>query len=141
MATRDEEAARWRAISRNSRKAAQHLLEAECYRSSISRVYYAAYGGDQAITSALIRQGITLAHDGNNPSHISLPTLVLNNLTFLPPTARFDLNRALRRLYGARIEADYNCTTLSDRTVAVNSLRDLRHILLLMGTDRKEADQ
>ena len=81
MATREEEAAQWRAISRNNRKAAQRLLEVGCYRSSASRAYCAAYA---AVTSALIRQGITLAHDGNNPSHISLPVLVLNNLTFLP---------------------------------------------------------
>ncbi len=73
MATREEEAEQWRLISLNSRKAAQHLLEAECYRSSISRSYYAAYA---AITSALIRQGITLGHGGNNPGHAGLPIYV-----------------------------------------------------------------
>jgi len=55
MATREEESARWRAISRDRRKAAQRLLKAECYRSSISRSYYAAYA---AITGALVAQGI-----------------------------------------------------------------------------------
>ncbi len=135
MATRDEEAAQWRAISRNSRKAAQHLLEAGCYRSSISRAYYAAYA---AITSALIRQGITLAHDGNNPSHISLPTLVLNNLTFLPLTARFDLNRALRRLYGMRVEADYNAAAIVTGAVVVETLRDMNRILALLAIEETD---
>ena len=77
MPTREEEAEQWRLISLNSRKAAQHLLEAECYRSSVSRAYYAAYS---ALTAALIRQGITLGYGGNNPGHAGLPVLVVNNL-------------------------------------------------------------
>ena len=135
MATREEEAARWRAISRDSRKAAQRLLEAGCCRSSVSRAYYAAYA---AITSALIRQGITLAHDGNNPSHISLPVLVLNNLTFLPLTARFDLNRALRRLYAERVEADYNAAAIVNGGVVIETLRDMNRILTLLDIEETE---
>jgi len=135
MATREEEAARWRAISRDSRKAAQRLLEVGCYRSSVSRAYYAAYA---AITSALIRQGITLAHDGNNPSHISLPLLVLNNLTFLPLTARFDLNRALRRLYAERVEADYNAAAIVNGGVVIETLRDTNRILTLLDIEETE---
>ena len=135
MATREEEAARWRAISRDSRKAAQRLLEVGCCRSSVSRTYYAAYA---AITSALIRQGITLAHDGNNPSHISLPLLVLNNLTFLPLTARFDLNRALRRLYAERVEADYNAAAIVNGGVVIETLRDTNRILTLLDIEETE---
>ena len=135
MATREEEAARWRAISRDSRKAAQRLLEVGCCRSSVSRAYYAAYA---AITSALIRQGITLAHDGNNPSHISLPVLVLNNLTFLPLTARFDLNRALRRLYAERVEADYNAAAIVNGGVVIETLRDTNRILTLLDIEETE---
>lgn len=135
MATREEEAARWRAISLNSRKAAEKLLEAECYRSSVSRAYYTAYA---AITSVLIRQGITLAHDGNNPNHISLPTRVLNNLTFLPLTTRFDLNKALRRLYAARIEADYNSDAAVNGAVVFEALRDMNRILTLLATEETE---
>ena len=135
MPTREEEAARWQAISRYSRRAAQRLLEVGCYRSSVSRAYYAAYS---AITSALIRQGITLAHDGNNPSHISLPVLVLNNLTFLPLTARFDLNRALRRLYGERVEADYNAAATVNGAINIEALRDMNRILTLLDIEEME---
>ncbi len=126
MPTREEEAAQWREISRNSRKAAQRLLEAECYRSCVSRAYYAAYA---AITSALVQQGITLAYQGNNPSHLSLPALVVNNLTFLPLTIRFDLNKALRRLYAARIGADYDPAADVGEAAALAMLRDLTRIL------------
>ncbi len=129
MPTREEEAEQWQAISFNSRKAAQRLLESECYRSSISRSYYAAYS---AITSVLIRQGITLGHGGNNPGHAGLPVLVVNNLTFLPLTVRYDLNKALRRLYRARIDADYDPFVKVDEATALAMLRDLNFVYVLL---------
>lgn len=137
MATRDEEAAQWRAISRNSRKAAQHLLEAECYRSSASRAYYAAYA---AIMSALVQQGITLGHGGSNPGHAGLPVYVLNNLTTLPMESRFEINKALRRLYRGRAEADYIAAAVVDEAAAKRSIRDLSRVLQLLGQERRGED-
>lgn len=126
MATRDDEAAQWKVISRSSRRAAQHLLEVDCCRSSISRAYYAAYA---ALTSALIAQGITFGQGGNNPGHAGLPVYILNNLTALPLTRRFDLNKSVRRLYAARIQADYVAFSTEDRAAALNALRELSLIL------------
>lgn len=134
MPTRDEEAEQWRAMSFNSRKAAQHLLEAECYRSSVSRAYYAVYS---AITSTLIRQGITLGHGGNNPGHAGLPVYVLNNLTLLPLITRFEINKALRRLYRERAEADYVAAAAVDNAAAKKALRDLNRVLQLLGIERR----
>ena len=134
MPTRDEEAEQWQLISLNSRKAAQHLLVTDCYRSSISRSYYAAYS---AVTSALIRQGITLGHGGNNPGHAGLPALVVNNMTLLPQTARYDLNKALRRLYRARVEADYAAVVVVDNAAAKRSLRDLARVFQILGLEYK----
>ena len=129
MATR-EEAERWLAISFNSRKAAQQLLVMECYRSSISRSYYAAYS---AVTSMLVRQGITLGYGGSNPGHAGLPALVVDNLTLLPLTARFDLNKSLRRLYRARAEADYAAAIVVNNAAAKRSIRDLARVFQLLG--------
>ncbi len=137
MPTREEEAGPWQAISFNSRKAAQRLLEAECYRSSVSRSYYAAYS---AVTSALVRQGITLGHGGNNPGHAGLPVYVLNNLTLLPLVTRFEINKALRRLYRARAEADYVAAATVDNAAARRMLRDLNRVLQLLGIERKEGN-
>lgn len=134
MTTRDQEAAWWQAISLNSRKAAQRLLEVECYRSSISRAYYAAYA---AVTGELIRQGITLAHHGNNPSHGGLPSHILNNLNTLPMTTRFYVNKAIRRLYVVRVAADYVAAANADRAAATNAIRDLGRILQALGTDKR----
>ena len=134
MATRREEAERWRAISRESRKAGQRLLEVGCYRSSVSRAYYAAYS---AITSALIRQGITLGYGGNNPGHAGLPAYVLNNLTTLSMPSRFEINKALRRLYAARIGADYHADSDVGERAALGMLRDLDLILTLLSMNER----
>ena len=135
MPTRDKDALLWQAISRDSRKAAQHLLEVGCCRSSISRAYYAAYA---ALTSALIEQGITFGQGGNNPGHAGLPVYILNNLTALPLTRRFDLNKSVRRLYRARAEADYVAAAVVDSAAAKRAIRDLSRILQLLGADTKE---
>jgi|GEM_PF-1271458 len=137
MATREEEAARWRAISRDSRKAAQRLLEVGCYRSSVSRAYYAAYAG---ITSALVQQRITLGYGGNNPGHAGLPVYVLNNLTTLSMVSRFEINKALRRLYRARAEADYVAAAVVDVAATKRSVRDLGRVLQLLGVEREGRD-
>ena len=134
MPAREEEAQQWQAISLNSRKAAQRLLETDCHRSCISRAYYAAYS---ALTAALIRQGITLGYGGNNPGHAGLPVLVVNNLTSLPLTARFDLNKALRRLYRARVEADYAAIIVVDNAAAKRSIRDLARVFQILGLEHK----
>ena len=137
MPTREEEAARWRASSLDSRKAAQRLLEVECYRSSVSWAYYAAYS---AITSALIQQGITLGYGGNNPGHAGLPGYVLNNLTTLPLVTRFEINKATRRLYRARVESDYVAAALIDKSAAKRATRDMGRVLQLLGMERAGED-
>ena len=109
-------------------------MEDECYRSSVSRSYYVAYS---AITSALIHQGITLGYGGNNPGHAGLPVLVVNNLTSLPLTVRYDLNKALRRLYRARVEADYAAVIVVDNAAAKRSIRDLARVFQILGLEYK----
>ena len=132
MPTHDEDAEQWQAMSLNNRRAAQRLLETECYRSSVSRAYYAAYS---ALTAALIHQGITLGYGGNNPGHAGLPVLVVNNLTSLPLTARYDLNKSLRRLYRAQVEADYAAVVVVDNAAAKRSIRDLARVFQILGLE------
>ena len=132
MATREEEAQQWQIIGLNSRKAAQHFLDLECYRSSVSRAYYAAYA---AVTSELVRQGITFGQGSNNPGHAGLPIYILNNLNMLPITVRFEVNKSVRRMYRARIEADYVAAADMDKAAALRVLRDLSRILQLLGAE------
>jgi len=61
---------------------------------------------------------------------------VLNNLTLLPLTVRFEINKALRRLYRARAEADYVAAAVVDNAAAKKTLRDLNRVLQLLGIER-----
>ncbi|MGI4788104.1 MAG: hypothetical protein ACRYFS_04560 [Janthinobacterium lividum] len=74
---------------------------------------------------------------GNNPGHAGLPVYVLNNLTLLPLVTRFEINKALRRLYRARAEADYVAAAIVDKPAAKKMLRDLSRVLQLIGIERK----
>ena len=134
MATREEEAQQWQDISRNSRKAAQRLLDLECYRSSVSRAYYAAYA---AVTSELVARGLLFAQARSNPDHAGLPAYVLNNLGTLAQTTRFDINRAIRRLYALRIDADYVAEATLDRAMALSALHDLGRVFIGLGLENK----
>lgn len=120
--------ATWAQMALNNSKAAKELLNAECYRSSISRAYYAAYC---AITSQLAGK-YTFPFGGNNPSHPDLPILVMHNLPALPEYKRREIRQAIRKLWKARVEADYGPQAYIDRNFALGSLRDANRILLLL---------
>ena len=120
--------ATWAEMSVDNRKAAQNLLDAECYRSSISRAYYTAYC---AITSQLAGK-YTFPFGGNNPSHPDLPNMILNNLPALPEYRRREIKQAVERIWHARVEADYAPSAYIDRAQAVNALRDAARVLALL---------
>lgn len=125
--------ATWTELSVDSFESAKTLLERKRMRSSVSRAYYAAYS---AITFELARtRGVTFAHGRNNPSHEQLPALIRHNLNRrrFPDPARRDLNKALRRLRFARVEADYVPSAHCDASVARNCLRDALFVLERMG--------
>ena len=112
MATREEEAAQWRAISRNNRKAPQHRRTCGV--------------------------GIPFSQARGGPSHAGLPAYILNNLNVLPQTTRFDLNKAIRCLYGLRINADYMADAAIDRGMVLSALHDLGRVHLGLGLEKKD---
>ena len=120
--------ATWREMSLENQKAAKQLIQVHCYRSSISRSYYAAYC---AVTGELAGR-FTFGYGGNNPSHTDLPNLILHNLTPLSESRRWEIRKAFRRMWKARVEADYDPSSLSDRTVALNTLRDTSRVLMIL---------
>ena len=120
--------ATWVEMSVDNRKAAQNLLDAECYRSSISRAYYTAYC---AVTSQLAGK-YTFPFGGNNPSHPDLLNMILNNLPALPNYKRREIKQAFERLWHARVEADYGPSAYIDRAKALNALRDASRVSALL---------
>ncbi len=120
--------ATWRELSLECRTAAKNLLTDGCFRSSINRSYYAAYA---ALSSKL--EGKIIYKEGrNNPAHADLSTYILHNLDSLSRATRFELTKAMGRLWKARVIADYVPPTFVDRNIAVNALRDVNTILLAL---------
>ena len=120
--------ATWRDLSLECRQAAQNSLRDNCLRSSINRSYYSAYA---ALSGKL--EGKVIYREGrNNPAHADLPTYILHNLDALSRGVRYDLTKALGRLWKARVLADYIPLAFVDRGLAVNALRDMNTILLAL---------
>ena len=120
--------ATWRELSLECRKAAKNLLTEDWLRSSINRSYYAAY----AALSGRLEGKVIYKEGRNNPAHADLPTYILRNLDTLSRQTRFDLVKAVGRLWKARVIADYVPATYVDRSIALNALRDANTILLAM---------
>jgi hypothetical protein len=74
-------------------------------RSCISRAYYAAFS---AVSDALDNAGVQFASDREGPSHQKLPELVGVHLEkSLGRKGAKDVKSTMRRLYKARLDADY----------------------------------
>jgi uncharacterized protein (UPF0332 family) len=112
--------ATWRELSLDSLEAAQKLLAAGHWRSSVSRSYYSAYC---ALADQLTRRGVLFARGWRNPSHDQLPNLIQHSLP-LPANARRQLARAIRRLRTVREDADYRPRTTVDRSLALACVQD-----------------
>ncbi len=120
--------ATWRELSLECRRSAKNLLRDGCLRSSINLSYYAA---SAALSGKL--DGKVLYKEGrNNPAHADLPTYILRNLDNLSRADRFNLVKAVGRLWKARVDADYIPAAYLDRAVALNALRDANVILLAL---------
>jgi hypothetical protein len=118
----------WSELSLECRRAAKDLLTEDCLRSSINRSYYAAYA---ALSSKL--EGKVIYKEGrDNPAHADLPAYILCNLDTLSRQTRFDLVKAVGRLWKARVIADYIPAAYIDRSIALNALRDANTVLLTL---------
>lgn len=120
----------WRQMARDSFSATNRLLgqdrpgvarapthDGQHWRSAISRAYYAVYA---RVVAGLLVCGVTMPAKGS-PSHVSLPGLVLNNMTTLQRGSRARLSSAIDTLYKLRIAADYQPRAAVDQSGALES--------------------
>lgn len=122
--------ATWGEMARDNRLAAKELSLAGRYRSSINRAYYAAYC---AVASVLEGQ-VDFGHDGNNPAHGQLEPLILN-MGSLTRNGRYTLQKAVRRLRGFRVLADYVPASESGKTTATVGIQDINRVFAILGLD------
>jgi uncharacterized protein (UPF0332 family) len=96
----------WYAMALESQRAALAAESAKCWRSSVSRYYYAAY---QAVTAVLLYSGLIPPDLEEAWSHAATPDLLEEHFTpyVRSRDARKRLNQTLGELYKLRIIADY----------------------------------
>lgn len=122
--------ATWQEIGLNSFYAAQTLYEQQRFRSSVSRSYYAAFG---VITHHLIEAGATFGGPQETPTHQAVPKLMKQYLA-LPARQMTSSIAITRRLYAARIVADYQRRT-TDGATAREAIRDSVALFRYLGVD------
>jgi uncharacterized protein (UPF0332 family) len=118
--------ATWREISTDSEEAAKDMFQAARFRSSVSRAYYAAYA---AVIGRLVIAGTV---SERAPSHKALPDMVEGNVPDLADWQRRDLKAATRRMYEARLHADYRASIQVGERTAFRCLTDLGRVLRLL---------
>jgi uncharacterized protein (UPF0332 family) len=121
--------ATWRDISTQNETAAKALLRGGLYRSAVSRAYYSAYA---AVVERLAAAG---ALPNRNPSHKALPLMVEGNISGLSDWQRRDLKAITRRLYEARLDADYRASMDVGERTAFHCLADLARALRLLAKE------
>jgi hypothetical protein len=121
----------WREIGIDNFRSGCQLVDsqrAECYRSGVSRFYYAAFS---VLTDALAGTFDT-ASGQETPNHKGLPRLIRTGLPDLNGPNRAEVLRIVRRLYAARLDADYRRRTVDKRT-AQDARRDVVALFEALG--------
>ena len=116
----------WSEIAVGNRRAAQRLNEAGYYRSSVSRSYYAAFS---AVTRVLVISGAAFPAGYESPPHRDVPALLERHMQQLGRRKLREVKHAVRRLYSARLEADYRERARIGAAIARNALRDACRVL------------
>lgn len=126
--------AEWMDMARDALKAAGQCLRHGCYRSSVSRSYYAMLA---AVTAALLNSGLTPPARRDTWSHPKLQELVIEALA---KTLSLRHGRQIRKwlsgAYKSRIDADYKRTVTVNETTARRQLSDATAVIR-----RLEAEQ
>jgi hypothetical protein len=119
----------WADLGRDSLSAAR-VVRVAYPRSGISRAYYAAHS---ALAQVLIDLGYTTPANRQTQPHDAQPGLIRKY--FSDRGARFvrELQAVIRRLYAARLDADYNRRVTIDEEVSLQAVRDAHVVFAMLG--------
>lgn len=120
----------WDDLGRNSRRAAQDLKE-RSPRSCVSRAYYAVFS---VLNERLLPQEAP-PQSYETHAHRRLPDLIEDHLLAQNPRGRRSLRTTVRRLYNARLDADYRLSRTVDDAIALSAFRDAKAVFQLLGVD------
>ncbi|MEX2387522.1 MAG: HEPN domain-containing protein [Phycisphaeraceae bacterium] len=130
--------ATWTDLSRESFRAAKLAMGDACYRSSVSRSYYAAYA---AVSQVLEEKGLAFGNDREGPPHAHIREMIDTNVGQLRPRGaprvraaeKHRLKTSLNVLYENRLDADYRPSRAVNEDVARNSLIAASSVLGTLG--------
>ncbi len=122
--------ATWQEIGQDNFQAAREMYEKQRYRSSVSRCYYAAFS---VLTERLDAMGVIFGEEQETPNHKGLPKLIKLHLP-MQDKQKKDCIAIIRRLYAARIAADYQRRTTDD-AVARGAMRDAAVLFRVLGVN------
>jgi len=120
--------ANWDNIARENVRASQKLSDAGCYRSCVSRSYYAAFS---AVTFRLADK-IRFRAGRESPAHNAIVGLTDRHLS-LPAREMKDFKAALRRLNNERLTADYRSRWTVDGRNALAARKDAYKVCRYLG--------
>ena len=123
-------AADWDEIGVDSRQGAQ-LLREKHPRGSVSRAYYAAFS---VLNQRLLPREVP-ARGYETHAHRAIPDLIEEYLYAGDIRRRRSLRTTIRRLYNARLEADYRLARTVDEREALDALRDAKAIFEMLGVN------
>ncbi|HYO09388.1 MAG TPA: hypothetical protein VER17_10485 [Tepidisphaeraceae bacterium] len=110
----------WDEIGQDSLRAARRA-QSEHVRTAVSRAYYAFHS---VLTRALIDAGYALAANRQTPPHNAQAKLIGEHFGGRGNHFVRDLRAIYRRLYAARLDADYNRRATVDSRVSLQAVRD-----------------
>lgn len=119
----------WREMATDSFAAVGELVENGRWRSAVSRAYYAAYA---RVVADLLDRGLSFGPRGN-PTHRSLPQLVLHNMPTLNANSRATVCNAIDGLFRQRLVADYSGDSLVDPSAARGSITMMSQVFRIRG--------
>jgi hypothetical protein len=118
----------WLDLANDNRIAAQELLGAGRFRSSVSRSYYAVYCG----LAHLLQGKVSYPFEWNNPPHARMGSYIVHNLDGLPILKRRRVRTLVSILRSARTAADYmpgwSCDKTAVREARMSSEAVLKEI-------------
>ena len=118
----------WNEIGRDNLRAARRARN-EHARTAVSRAYYAFHA---VLTDALVAAGYELAPNRQTPPHAAQPNLIGEHFGSKGMQFVRDLRAIYRRLYAARLDADYNRRASVDPAVSLQAIRDAHRAFLLL---------
>ena len=122
--------ATWQEIGIDNFQAGRELLGSGRYRNSVSRFYYAAFS---VLTHELSLVGVDFGGDQETPNHKALPKLIRQHLA-LSAKQKAEVVATIRRLYSARISADYQRRT-TDEPITRSIMRDAAKVFRQFGAE------